>query len=277
MISLKELKYVDTWAKSAPYPGKKYAMETLENMKILFDTYNKNYRGKDYSIIFSDSSEIEFEILDSNICHMLGIDYKNLMSGNYDVFLKDVLNIDRNNTKVKSYDVVKRIIENYEEIIRYDEKSQNRALNYYKSRIKCEIFDKISDFEKFNFGKLDTQDESKLLFMASNEAICPYFLIRLNKDSGQLKHGVTSLLAPESSKVKLFFDGFSSSIPTQILIDDNQKLNKIEASPKEKIDLLNSYKSILATYSIDNKMDISGDYLSVLADLENNQKKKTLQ
>lgn len=275
MISLKELKYVGTYPEKAPYPGDDYAKETLENMCETFKKYNEKYRNKDYSIIFSDSSEINFEIFEHNMAHILGIDFSTIVGGNYEDFIKEVLGIDRTETNITSYMIVKAILENYEDVIKYDGTNQNRALNYYKSRIKCAIFDKISDFEKFNFGKLETRDDSKILFTSSNEAICPYFLVRLKEDAKNRKYCVSSLLAPEKHQLSYYFNE-QASIPTQIIIDDNNNLNKIEATPREKIEVLNMYKSIILNNSLIDRMDISGDYMSLLADMDIKQKRKTL-
>ncbi len=272
MISLKELQYVNEWARKAPYPGEKYAKETLESMCLLLEKYNKYYKNKDYSIIFSDSTEINFEILDLNICHMLGVDHKNLIGGCYNEFLEEVLGFSPSET-ITSYDLINRVINNYEDVVKYDETANYRALNYYKSRIKCAIFEKMSEFEKFNFGKLDCSNDSKILFTPSNEAIAPYFLIRLSKNENEIKYVVSSLMAPEQNVLHDFFD-HKCAIPTQMIIDDNRNLSKLETLPGQKIALLNLYKSIVLDYSFENKMDISGDYLSNLAELDKNQKRK---
>lgn len=275
MISLKELQYVDAWARKTPYPGEKYAKETLENMKVLFEKYNKYYRDKNYSIIFSDSEELSFQISDTSICHMLGVDFKNLVSGIFDEFLVDVLELDRFNGKVTSYDVIKAILDNYEDVVRYDESGHLKVVNYYKSRIKCSIFDKISEFEKFNFAKIDDGSDSKLLFTPSNEAVCPYFFIRLIKDEDKTVHDISSLLAPQKEELPILFDN-KVTIPTQMIIDDSQKLDKIIATPKDKINLLNMYKQIITTYNVDNNLDISGDYLAMLSELDVKGRSKRL-
>lgn len=43
-----------------------------------------------------------------------------------------------------------KIFDNYEEVVKYD---SSRVLNYYNSRIKCLIFEKISGLERFNLEK----------------------------------------------------------------------------------------------------------------------------
>jgi len=277
VISLKELKYVTAPSHIAPYPGEDYAKETLDNMEDVYNKYEEKYRKKDYNVVFSDSSEINFEILDANICHMLGIDHASFFTGYYNQFFKDVLGIDVTKTTVNSYDLIQEILAHKEKIIDYDSVSKSRAINYYKVRIKCAIFDKISDFEKFNFIKLDTDNQSKILFTPSNEVNCPYFFIRLTptKVFDMSKYCVNSLMAPENREIPNYFNN-SAAIPTQILIDDNNKLSKIVATPKEKIDLLNMYRNLILNNSLANKMNISGDYLSILTDMDAKQKRKTL-
>jgi len=277
MISLKELKYVTTPSYKAPYPGEDYAKETLDNMEEVYFKYEEKYRKKEYSVVFSDSSEMNFEILDSNICHMLGIDYSLLFNGYYDKFFSDILGIDITTTKINSFDLVQEILNNKDKIIDYDCNAKSRVINYYKARIKCAIFDKISDFEKFNFIKLGTDNQSKILFTPSNEVNCPYFFVRLTPatEKNNLKYCVNSLMAPENSEIPNYFSSVAA-IPTQILIDNIIKISKLTSTPKEKIDLLNMYKNLILNSSLENKMDISGDYLSLLTEMDIKQKRKTL-
>ena len=263
MISLKELQYVSKSSDKAPYPGDKYAYETLENMIEAFNIYKKNYEGKDYSIIFSDSEELNFQIFDYNICHMLGVDFSFLVNNN-EKFLREILNLKKENVFINSYEVIYNILQNYKS-------NDNRVINYYKSRIKCAIFNKMNEFEMFNFGKLNTENSSKILYVQSNEAVCPYFLIRLNENNKDkdLKYCVTSLLAPKENELPAYFE-YKSAIPTQMIIDDGMnKLDKFESTPREKLNMLNMYKSIISTYSIPDNLDISGDYKAVLASLDN--------
>lgn len=148
-------------------------------------------------------------------------------------------------------------------------------MNYYKSRIKCSIFDKISEFEKFNFAKIDSEEYSKVLFTPSNEAVCPYFFIRLSKNADENIYDIISLMAPEKHRIPEFLNS-KVTIPTQIIIDDNQKLDKIVASPKDKINLLNMYKQIITSYNIEDNLDISGDYLAMLSEMDVKGRSKTL-
>ena len=42
MITLKELQFVDSFEQKAPYPGDKYAKETLEEMIKMYQKFNND-------------------------------------------------------------------------------------------------------------------------------------------------------------------------------------------------------------------------------------------
>ena len=90
----------------------------------------------------------------------------------------------------------------------------------------------------------------------------------------QKKYAVETLLARDN--VGNFFSGQEVVIPTQILVTTSNSMEKLEATPNEKLALLNQYKAIIKNYGLNNKLNIYGDYESMLAcaSLEN-QKNKT--
>ena len=147
-----------------------------------------------------------------------------------------------------------------------------KILNYYKSQIKCNIFKKLSDFEKFNFAAINYNpqdnrydyDKQKLLFIPSNESVCPYFVmgIKMSEYEKIQKYIVNTLMALQEPK--RFFENQEVIIPTQILVSDNNELRKLNATAEEKIQLLTMYKNIINTYNIPNKLNISGDYEAML-------------
>jgi len=274
MITTKELQYVDTWATKIPMPGIEYSISVLKEMKECYETYKRKYQNKEYNLIFSNGEEICFEILACNLCHMLGIDFQNIKGEYFDDYRKDVLDI--NSYTFTSYDLLEAILENAEIVAEKDNDIRNsrKIVNYYKSQIKCNIFKKLSDFEKFNFAAINYNgqddkydyDKQKLLFVPSNEAVCPYFImgIKQSTDENQ-KYIVNTLIAPQEPKK--FFDNQEVIIPTQILVSDNDALRKLNATADEKIKLLTMYKSIINSYNIPNKLNISGDYESILNDI----------
>lgn len=290
MVSLKELQYVNLWESKTPFPGEKYAWDTFEQMSKLLDKFKTDYKDKDYTIIFSDGKEINFEILSMNICHMLGISYKNLSNGYFDNFLESI-GIFR---PYNSYELVERLLDKASSIIDAASSGRQKLLNYYKCRIKCAIFDKLGQFEEFNFGKIEQidkkndsihsndsadnseQKKSILFYTASNEPVCPYFFIRIVPHDGDTsKYVVNSLLAPFNNELKTYFDGVEAAIPTQMIVDDrDNKLNKIEVNSRQKINLLLEYRQLVNSLGIKDCMNVSADYFSILHELDSIYKKE---
>lgn len=264
MISKRELKYVDEWARMVPMPGYNYSIEILKEIKEAYELYNKIYKDKEYSMIFSNSEEIDFEIQTKNLCHMLGIDNKNINNDYCKDYRKEVFGSEE---ILPSYEFLIAVIENMEKIAILDNDASNniKVMNYYKSAVKCQIFKKISDFNKFNFGVINYNDQ-KYFFVPSNESLTPYFIIGIKKDDDS-KYFVNTLLAPINPKE--YFENNEVMIPTQIIISDESKLNKILATPEEKLNLLTMYSNIINMYGLKNNMNIMGDYESVLNYMNN--------
>lgn len=291
MITSKELNYVELWPSRIPMPGEEYSRQVIEQMKKCYEIYKQKYKDKEYSLIFSNGEEINFEILASNLCHMLGIDYKNLTGDYFSEYRKDVLGI---TSQVSSFELLELILEHADRIIELDNDSSNikKVINYYKSQIKCIIFQKFSDFQKFDFGAINYDpkdgkyeyDKQKLLFVPSNEAVCPYFFmgIRISNPEDPIelqKYIVSTLMAPSQTDIKRYFENQEVIIPTQIISSDNTEFIKNCATAEEKIKLLTMYKAIIHEYRIANNLNISGDYeaiLNLLNIYENREKQKTL-
>lgn len=282
MITLKELSYVSDWARKTPYPGIKYAEDVADKLFQAVDNYNKNYKDKEYDIILSDGSQFTFEIACKNLCHMLGIDFKNLSNDYFKWFRENVLGTDTFNG---SYGFLQLLLEHIDDVLKYDYE-HGGVFNYYKMMIKCSIFEKLSNFSDFNFGVINfdkpTFEEKsngaifhsnaeKFLYVQSNEQNCPYFMMGILKDNFdreelQSNYVVETLFAP--SNVRNIFNGQKVAIPTQILIISDD-MKKIEATAREKLALINQYKAIISEYNISNNIDIYGDYLATLTREDN--------
>ena len=281
MITTRELNYVTSWANRVPYPGMNYAEMATEKLVEAVENYEKFYSNKEYDIILSNGEQISFEILNKNLCHMLGIDYKNLTSEYFERFRAEVLNI---TGPIKSYDLLKILLEKAEEVLKYDYENGGKILNYYRIMVKCAIFEKLSDFSRFNFGVINfnkdvylessgnkySGNSNKILYVQSNEAVAPYFMMGIlpsgdmtDADYNPNKYAVETLIAPSNDKD--FFANQDVVIPTQILINTEDSMSKVEATPDEKIALLNQYKSIIKNYGLTNRLNIYGDYESMLA------------
>lgn len=279
MITQNELQYVNNWPIHCPYPGKEYARQSAERLIASFEEFKKYYLNKKYSIILSNGEQLDFEIKDKNLCHLLGVDYKNLTGDYFESFRRDILNVE---DSISSYDLLRIIIEKIDEILDYDEIENGKVLNYYRLMIKNAIFQKLSDFSSFNFGVVNFDknicnrqvgfNSTKLLYVQSNEAICPYFMMGILKDSqyhNKLNDYETipyvgeTLFAPY--KPEDYFKEQEVVIPTQIEINDKIHLTKKIATPEEKIALLNQYKLLITRFGLANKLNVLGDYETILA------------
>lgn len=284
MISKAELQYVNAFARNAPYPGDEYALIVMENLKKAYDMFITNYANKKYNIILSDGEEIVFEILTKNLAHMLGIDFKNLTSEFMTQTLDRVLEFEEYE-KPSSIDLLSRILLKYEDVIKNDSMPRNyKIINYYKVMIKCAVFTKLLEFDKFNFGCINFRkniyenknnevfnpQSTKFFFTQSDEVMTPYFMMGLKQDEF-LDTYIPETLFASSDYWKFFYDQ-ELVLPVQILINDNESLTKIQATNEEKINLLNMYKSIITTYNTNSSINIFSDYQSIL--MEN--KSKTL-
>lgn len=267
MISAKELQYVNHWESKAPYPGDNYAKKTLEEMQKMYEEYNSELRDKSFSIIFSDASECEFEIFESNLCHLLGVNYKWLTDGAYNRVLQDVLGLNPDN-KISSYALLTSILENQDDVIAYDREASLRILNYYKALIKSSIFKQVGELEKFNFGMIKKDDVAKSLYMPSSEYVCPYFWVLIDKNEDfSSKYFVKSLLAPSRTELSEYLKKSNGNpvIPTQIIVDDTKNsLRKTEATPEDKLKMLQMHDTISQLTGLPFNVDIGCDYAAVL-------------
>lgn len=272
MITSKELQYVDTRANRIPMPGYDYSMKVFEELKDCYESFKLKYYNKEYNMIFSNGEELKLEILDKNLCHMLGIDFSNIRGEYFNNYRKNILGVESND--FTSYELLEILLENADKVAKYDNSNNcEKAINYYKSGIKCEIFKKLSDFAQFNFAAINYDpndgkyeyEKQKLLFVPSNESVCPYFMMGIRETEENHNYIVNTLLAAQEPK--RYFENQEVIIPTQILISDNDNLRKIQATPEEKIKLLTMYKNIINEYQIPNRLNIYGDYESILNDL----------
>ena len=275
MISKKELQYVGDYARRVPYPGDDYARSVIEKLSKSMDIFKQKYDGKKYSLILSNGEEFSFEIQGKNLAHLLGVDYKGLTSEYMKPVLENVLGFDINE-QLNSYAVLSRIIENGDEVIKNDKDGSNKILNYYKLMVKTSCFDKLSDFNDFNFGCINFEKEhfenvsgkdflpssTKFIFSQNDEALIPYCMMGLKQDN------YSDNMIPETFMAPINFSDYLVNqellLPIQMLINDDQNLSKIIATPEEKIRILNLYKSLIQIYNTGSYINIFNDYETVL-------------
>ena len=285
MISKQELQYVSDYARKVPYPGYDYAYNVINKLSMALETFKKKYNGKKYSLILSNGEEICFEIKDKNLAHLFGIDYKNISTGEYmRPLLSSVLGF-KEGENFNSYAMLLRIIENGDKVIKNDGKNYNKFLNYYKVMIKASCFDTLKEFNEFNFGIINFDksmyekntgnrflpSSTKYIFSQNDEALIPYCMMGLRWDNN------TEIMIPETLIAPTNFQDYLYNqellLPIQLLINDDENLTKIVATPEEKIRILNLYKSIIQTYNTGSFINIFSDYETVLRDIVTKKKR----
>lgn len=276
MISNTELKYVSQAARCVPYPGDDYAKMVMDKLIQAYNIYEEKYHNNNYSLILSNGEEFEFSILPKNLCHLFGIDYKNIVSEPMEYTKENVLGIGPFDNK-SAFDIISKIIERADEVIKNDSNCNNyKLLNYYRVLIKCSIFSKLSDFTSFNFGcinfdksiyessvnRIFKSNSKKLLFTPSDEALIPYFIMGLTLDYEKNIYVPETLFA--NPDFQNFFINQELVIPIQLLINDNQNLSKIIATSEEKLNILKMYRAIVEGYQTNSFINIYNDYETVL-------------
>lgn len=278
MISRQELQYVSHYARNIPYPGDDYAKNVIEKLSRALTIFKQKYDGKNYSLILSNGEEICFEIKSKNLAHLLGIDYKTISTSEYmKPLLYSVLGFSQDDY-LSSYNVLNRIVENGDKVIKSDEINFNKFLNYYKIMIKTSCFDTLAEFNEFNFGVINFDKTifennfgnrflpaaTKLIFSQNDEALIPYCMMGLKYDNE------TNVMIPETFIAPVNFADYLKYqellLPIQLLINDDQNLTKLVATPEEKIRILNLYKSIIQMYNTGSYINIYNDYETILRD-----------
>lgn len=290
MISKREIEYVNLWANKTPYPGIGYCSYALKELSECLDLFKSDYLNKSYHILFSNNEETNLEVLERNICHMLGIDYKNLSDEYFDCYRKNILKMNPNEL-FSSYDLINIIAENKNEILEDIERTKKcKAINFYKVAVKCAIFKKLANLSSFNYGCINfnkdiyerlypdipfSSNSKKLLYTQSNEMISPHFMIGLKQKDFEDSYIVETLFAPTDEE--RFFNLQEVVIPTQITIDDNGALFKGNITASEKLQLLREYQSIIMENGFKNCINIYNDYISLLMSKQEQERKLTLK
>lgn len=292
MVTLAELRYVSSYPNKIPYPGEDYALDVFSKVRKCYEEYNEFYRNRGYTITLSDNSELEFQIFEKNLCHLLGIDFKNIMQSFYQKqFRNSILGLS-DDVRTSSYNMLETILEKVDKVIEFDSSINGKVFNYYKLGVKADIFLKLYNLENSNFGcislnkdlnnnmsPLNRFNSQKLLYFPSDEILSPYSMMGIiSNDSSD--EGI-KIYSPETTFLPTnhvdFFGGNPVAIPTQILTTiagESLSLNKKIASPEQKIALINDYNSLIQSNDLPNALDISGDYVGLLKQLVKNNSRK---
>ena len=260
-----DTRYIDSWAKKVPYPGIEYCSTVLDKLE---ECYNL-FRTKKYTIELSDDEKINLYIWSKNMCHLLGIDFKNISKENFDSYRKYILGLKE---KYDSIDLVRGIIENKDKVLSYDEeRNRSYALNFYRIDATCEAYKNLSNLTKFDFGcitprtknsglngKFQTEPYKFLYKKSDSEAFSHYILAMKKYNNKENDYFADTYLA--YGKTKPFFDGQDITVPYLVQTDSNI----YTASREQIIKLLKEYKDVVDEYNIKARMKISKEKLLIL-------------
>ena len=257
MINKDELQYVTMSADRVPYPGDDYAYETINQISRALITFRRKYEGKRFCVSLSTGDTIEFEIKGWNLAHLIGIDYKTLISGYMKKILHDVLELS-DEYRINSLVVLNRIIENADKVIANDEVNSVKILNYYKIMFKATNFMKLPDYQMLNFGVLsfnkriynnitDTLFSPKsniYLFSKTGENLVPYNMLGLIYDENIQAMVPETLITPTNFLDYLYEQRLILPLSLKVY-DDTGIIKRIDTTREDKIRILNYYKSLM--------------------------------
>ena len=267
MIKREKLYYINKPAIDAPYPTDDYAYDTINQISYALALFRRKYEGKKYSLLLSNNQEIVFEIEKKNLAHLLGVDYKNITTNPLiKPLLNSVLGFNKNEV-IDSYMLLEKIVENADKVIEHDENHDNKIMNYYRIMIKTMCFNKLSNFDKFDFGIINfnrkTYENSinrnflpssnKFLLIPTDEEEMPFYLF------GLLKEKDSNVMVPETIIAPINFYNYIYKqeflLPEELIIDDKDSSSVLLPTKKDKLQLLYLYRSIIETYNTNSTVE----------------------
>lgn len=258
----KDVRYIEMWPKRVPFPGDEYCSYVLDKLEDCYD----DFRDRKCNVELSDDELIQIYIWSNNICHLLGIDFKNLRDDYFEEYRKEVLGL---NGLFDAVDLIDSIVENKDKVLAFDrEREKLLAINYYKVEAKCLAFQAFNNLGDFNYGCINYKNSlhgkncinpPKFLYTKGDDELFPYYILGLKKyDKSKYSYFADTFIS--SYDPKAFFDGKEVTIPFKITI--NSKESNI--TRKEMIELLKEYQRIIDEYNIQNKMKFSKQKLLTL-------------
>lgn len=264
MIGFEELNNVNISAQDVIFPGKEYAIETMDKLIEAYTMYKDVFMGSEYIFKLSNGEFFEYSMLDKNIPSLLGIETKNLISEQYQDTIDTVLGLDSRSNK-RIFEYFQRIIDRADEVIKNDSKENSKKiLNYYRSMLKSIVFLGLPCFDKFDYGIINNISNehlvngynSKYIYVHNNEELTPYFVISLRYDEQKGIYVPTTLLAMKH--IGSFIDKQELVLPLDLIIKYCGSVSKIKSTPIEKIKLLSEYRDAINKYRTNTNVNLDG-------------------
>ena len=260
MINEDELKYICEKASNAPYPGDDYAFETINTISRALAIYKRRYEGKKYILSLSNGEEIFFEIKPNNLAHLLGVDFKNMLTcDNLRPLLGSVLDF-KNIDDINSYELLSRIVCNGNKVICHDEVNSNKLLNYYKIMIKTSCFLELTSFDQLLFGVVNfDKGKYEMINNCKYSPMATKYIISINEKNfphsmmGLKNNHEKKAMIPETFIVSNHLENYLIEqellLPTNLLVADKYDFKEYTSTREDRIRILNLYKEMLQKYN----------------------------
>ena len=275
MISSKEMKYVNA-KNEVPYPGDNYSKDALLELKNALYLYEAYYKDREYDVVFSNGENLEFSIPEKNLSHIVGL--------NYNVF-KDNNIAEKicGNNDIASYELIKLILENENDILKLNETNNYSLINFYRLKSRSEVFTKFSNFTDFNFGCIFFDEDigkkngystnmksKKYLFTESDDPGYDHYMLAIAYNEQFNNPYVESLFLNKYSSE--MFKEQEIAMPTLISTTTPKSYEKKEATSSQKLKLIKSFVELEKKYGA--KFSFYNDYVSLLAEQAREESRK---
>lgn len=291
MISIKELEHMNAKnLKNLPNPGDQYCSAALDSLATAVRIYEEYYKGRTYTINFSDGSEITFEINPGNLSHMLGIDTQGIKA-----YYESIPKADRKFKKLDDailiyggYNILKSVgdCQSVDEVLELCRTSHHTIINFYRVMIRCEAFNRFSNFLDMDFGCINYDNEiavskgfastnmksRKFLFVESNEKNAPYFMLGIAYSEDGKPYIETTFASVYNEDL---FSGQSITLPTSVTVESKESLIRHEATAKQKLAIYRNLKDVSLKYNC--IFNIYDDYQNNLARNASQDTKQSLK
>jgi len=279
MITNREMMFVNQKEETKiPYPGSDYAKDALLELKealVIYDTY---YKNKMFDIIFSNGENLEFAIEENTFSHLVGMP-------NMRTFIeKGIIEQFYQNEYINSYQLLTDIMNNIDDFLKVNEEANFSLFNFYRIKVRSEVFAKFSNFTDYNFGAIHydkniaeknghptNMNAHTFLFVESNDANYPYHMMGLAKDMANKQYVET--LFPTAYLEKMF-KGQTISLPTAVSITQTESFSKGTISASQKLRQIKQMMDIAKANGA--HFEFFNDYLTTVSEAARQEERKNI-
>ncbi len=237
------------------YPGQEYTILALQMLKEALELYEKTIRNENAIISLSNGEVIDIAFIEQCIAHLLGFDCKQIINSG---FLKEKIGDDR----VTTYQILKLIADNPNEIIEANKINNLTLINPYRINVRCKLFKDLINYKDMKFIIVDLNKDLMIkkdannmnsryfLMRETNEAYADYSALGIAKDA-EGKNYLETFIVLSKADNAMFLQNQKILLPTKMIIKNEPEMTLIPSnlSIKTKLEYYNTklkdYQSII--------------------------------